>query len=44
MYCEYEFPRGPIALVLFNISLAHEERWKYLNRNRKNENDTEFLW
>ena len=42
-YCRNEFPRGPIAVVPFDIALAHEGRWKYLNRNRKNENDPEFL-
>ena len=44
--CSYygdEFPRRPIAVVPFVIALAHEERWKYLNRNRKNENGPEFL-
>ena len=41
--CGNEFPRGPIAVVSFDMVLAHEERCKYLNRNRKNENETEFL-
>ena len=34
-YCGNEFPRGPIAVVPFDIALAHEERRKYLNRNRE---------
>ena len=42
-YCGNEFSRGPIALVPFDIALAHEERWKYLNRKLKNENNPEFL-
>ena len=42
-YCGNEFPRYPIAVVPSDIKLAHEERWKYLNRNRKNENNPEFL-
>ena len=42
-YCGNEFPRGPIVVEPFDIVLAHEERWKYLNRNQKNENNPEFL-
>ena len=43
LYCGNEFPHGPIAVVPFDKALAHEERWKYLNHNRKNESDPEFL-
>ena len=33
-YCQKEFPRGPLAIVLFDIVLEHRERWMYMNRNR----------
>ena len=42
-YCGNEFPRGPITVVRFDIVLEHEERWKYLNCNQKNENNPEFM-
>ena len=33
-YCQKEFPRGPLAIVPFDIVAAHKERWMYMNRNR----------
>lgn len=27
----------------FGVAFSHEERWKYLNRNRKSQNDPEYL-
>ena len=43
-YCSNEFPRGPVSVApFFDIALSHEERWKYLNCNRKSPNDPEYL-
>ena len=41
-YCQKEFPRGPLAIVPFDIAVAHRERWMYMNRNRTS--DTEPLY
>ena len=29
-YCQKEFPRGPLAIVPFDIVAAHKERWMYI--------------
>ena len=42
VYCQKEFPRGPLAIVSFDIAVAHRERWMYMNRNRTS--DTEPLY
>ena len=44
--CTYygnEFPQGPFAIVPFDIVLKHEERWRYLNRNRQRPSDPTYL-
>ena len=33
-YCAKDIPRGPLAIVPFDIVIKHKERWQYLNRNR----------
>ena len=42
IYCQKEFPRGPLAIVSFDIAVAHRERWMYMNRNCTS--DTEPLY
>ena len=40
-YCQKEFPRGPLAIVPFDIVVTHSKSWMYMNRNRTS--DTEPL-
>ena len=42
-HCGNEFPRGPLAIVPFDIVINHKERWQYLNRHRATENDPKYL-
>ena len=42
IYCQKEFPRGPLAIVPFDIVVAHRERWMSMNRNRTS--DTKPLY
>ena len=42
-YCGHKFPRGPLAIVTFDIVISHKERWQYLKRHRTTENDPKYL-
>ena len=42
IYCQKEFPRGPLAIVPIDIVVAHRERWMSMNRNRTS--DTKPLY
>ena len=42
-HCGYEFPRGPLPVVPFDIVISHKERWKYLNRHRTTGNNSKYL-
>ena len=42
-HCENEFPRGPLAIVPFDIVISNKERWEYLNRHRATENNPKYL-
>ena len=42
-HCRHEFPRGPLAIVPFDIVVSHKERWQYFNRHRTTENDPKYL-
>ena len=42
-YCGKKIPRGPLAIVPFDIVIEHKERWQYLNRNRTSELDPVYL-
>ena len=42
-YCGTELPRGPLAIVAFDIVISHKERWQYLNRRRESEQDPKYL-
>ena len=42
-YCGKMLPRGPLAIVPFDIIIKHKERWQYLNRNRLSELDFVYL-
>ena len=42
-YCGTEFPRGPLAIVPFDIVISHKGRWQYLNRNRESEQEPKYL-
>ena len=42
-YCGKEFPIGVVAIRPFDIVIKHKERWQYLNRNRRSEQDPEYL-
>ena len=41
-YCQKEFLCGPLAVVPFDIVVAHRERSGYMNHNRTS--DTELLY
>ena len=42
-HCGNEFPRGPLAIIPFDIIVSHRERWEYLNRNRTEPDEPKFL-
>ena len=33
-YCGLDFPRGPLAIIPFDMVFSHEERWEYPNPNK----------
>ena len=41
--CKQGFPRGILACIPFDIVLKHQERWQYLNRDRKSEAEPLYL-
>ena len=42
-YCLTELPRGPLAIVSFDIVISHKERWQYLNGKRESEYNPKYL-
>ena len=42
-YCGNDFPRGRLSYIPFDVAIAHKERWEYLNRQRKSDDDPFYL-
>lgn len=42
-YCGTDFPRGRLSFIPFDVAIAHKERWEYLNRQRKSDDEPVYL-